>query len=65
MNRYRITLQDGTSEQIKGANAYSQEGAMTTFFQTDADRRVIDSWSTRIASFRTTEVMAIRRCEVQ
>ncbi len=63
MASYNITLQDGSNEQIRGADAYSQEGAMTTFFQTDTDRRVIDSWATRLASFRTTEVMKIRRCE--
>lgn len=63
MASYRVTLRDGTDEEISEADAYTQEGAMTTFFRTSTDRRVIDSWSTRLASFRTTEVMTVRRNE--
>jgi hypothetical protein len=36
---------------------------MTTFFRRGHGREVIDSWSTRIASFRTAELLAVRRCE--
>ncbi len=62
MANYQITLRDGVRENITEADAYCQEGTMTTFFKTSTDRRVIDSWSTRLASFRTTEVMTIKRC---
>ncbi|MEE9417612.1 MAG: hypothetical protein V3V01_20195 [Acidimicrobiales bacterium] len=64
MASYEITLRDGSNEEICDADAYTQEGAMTTFFRTSTDRRVIDSWSTRLASFRTSEVMVVRRSEV-
>ena len=63
MSSYRITLKDQSTELIDGADAYQQEGQMTTFFQNGSGRQVVDTWSTRVASFRTSEVMAIRRVE--
>ena len=63
MVAYEITLRDQRVERIDGADAYAQEGQLTTFFRTDPDRRVVDCWSVRLASFRTTEVMAVRRLE--
>jgi hypothetical protein len=36
---------------------------MTTFFRRGHGREVIDSWSTRIASFRTADLLAVRRCD--
>ena len=63
MSTYRITLKDHTTEDIGGADAYQQEGQMTTFFQHGSGRQVVDTWSTRLASFRTTEILAIRRVE--
>lgn len=64
MPAYRITLKDRSVEVVDGADAYQQEGQMTTFFRTSAGRQVIDSWSTRMASFRTSEVLAIRRLDL-
>ena len=61
MARYEITLKDQTMEVIDDADAYQQEGPMTTFFSVDETRRVVDCWSTRVASFRTAEIMIIRR----
>ena len=63
MARYAVTLRDRTIEMIDGADAYQQEGPMTTFFALDRDRRVVDCWSTRLASFRSAEIMIIRRDE--
>ena len=60
---YEVTTADGTTELVAGADAYQQEGPLTTFFRTDADRRVVDCWSVRLASFRTSEVVRIRRVE--
>ena len=60
---YEVTMQDRSVEQITGADAYQQEGQMTTFFQTASHRQVVDTWSTRVASFRTSEVVIIRRVE--
>ncbi|MEJ5254931.1 MAG: hypothetical protein WHS89_06235 [Acidimicrobiales bacterium] len=63
MATYQVTLRDRTVELVEGADAYQQEGQMTTFFATTSGRRVIDCWSTRVASFRTSEILAIRRLE--
>lgn len=63
MSSYRITLKDRTTERIDGADAYQQEGQMTTFFRLGEGRRVVDTWSLRLASFRTSEILAIRREE--
>ena len=60
---HEITMKDQSVERIDGADAYAQEGPLTTFFRTDPDRRLIDRWSVRLASFRTADVMAVRRVE--
>jgi hypothetical protein len=61
MARYEITLKDRTVEVIDGADAYQQEGQMTTFFALAGERVVVDCWSTRLASFRTSEILIVRR----
>lgn len=63
MTTFQITLKDRSTEEIGGADAYQQEGQMTTFFRTASGRDVLDTWATRIASFRTSEVVIIRRME--
>ena len=61
MPTYHVTLKDHTVEVIEGADAYQQEGQMTTFFATGAGKQVVDCWSTRLASFRTSEILIVRR----
>jgi hypothetical protein len=61
MAAYRITLADDRHERIDDADAYRQEGPLTTFFSVDSGRRVVDCWSVRLASFRTAEIRAIHR----
>jgi hypothetical protein len=63
MANYHVTLKDRTVEVIDGADAYQQEGQMTTFFETREGRDVVDCWSARVASFRTSEIVIIRRHE--
>ncbi|MEO8696339.1 MAG: hypothetical protein ABI658_22680 [Acidimicrobiales bacterium] len=58
---YTLVRKDGEIEVIEGADTYEQEGPLTTFFQMAADRRVIDCWSVRLMSIRTTEIESIRR----
>jgi hypothetical protein len=60
---YEITLKDQDRERVDGADAYEQEGPLTTFFRTTSQRRVVDCWSVRLASFRTSEILAVRRVE--
>jgi hypothetical protein len=61
MPTFEVILRDGAIETIDGADAYQQEGPMTTFFRRGDNRDVIDSWSTRMASFRTADLQAVRR----
>ena len=60
---FEVTVGDGSAEVVRGADTYTQEGPLTTFFRTDPGRRVIDCWSERLASFRTADVTRIRRLD--
>jgi hypothetical protein len=61
MAQFLVTLADQRTEHIGQADAYQQEGPFTTFFSLPSERQVIDSWSVRLASFRTADIAAIRR----
>lgn len=61
MALFSVTLIDTSIEDIGDADAYQQEGPMTTFFALAEDRQVIDSWSTRLASYRTADIVKVRR----
>jgi hypothetical protein len=61
MASFEVTLSDQRVETVDGADAYQQEGPLTTFFALSGERQVIDSWSTRLASFRTADIVAVRR----
>lgn len=60
--RYEVTVADGTVI-VDGADAYAPDGAMTTFYRCRDGRTTIDSWATRVASFRTSEIRRILRVE--
>ncbi len=57
---YVVTFADQAVEVVDGADAYQQEGPLTTFFRTAPGRAVVDCWSTRLASFRTSDIRKIR-----
>ncbi|MEJ7584418.1 MAG: hypothetical protein WKF43_10115 [Acidimicrobiales bacterium] len=61
MATFEVTMKDRTLERVTVADAYQQEGSMTTFFR--SERRTVDSWSVRVASFRTAEILIVRRVE--
>jgi hypothetical protein len=63
MARFTVSLASDRNEIIEHADAYQQEGPLTTFFAFAGGREVIDSWSSRLASFRTADVVAVRRIE--
>jgi hypothetical protein len=63
MPHFEVNLRDRTVDVIEGADAYQQEGPMTTFFRCGEGREAIDSWSVRIASLRTADIVAIHRRE--
>ncbi len=59
MATYDVTLRDRTVETVE-ADAYQQEGPMTTFFGLGDGRDVVDCWAERIASVRTADICVIR-----
>ncbi len=61
MAAFSIELANQRVEQVEGVDAYQQEGPLTTFFAVESQRLVIDSWSTRVASFRTADIVTVRR----
>ena len=65
MAQFEVLLSADRVECIDGADAYQLEGPLTTFFSLGGSRTVIDSWSTRLASFRTADIVAIRRLEAR
>lgn len=62
MTTYDVTMQDQRLE-IVGADAYTQEGPMTTFFELGEGRDVLDCWARRVASIRTADILLIRRAD--
>lgn len=56
-----IVLADGEVVEIPGANAYVQEGPLTTFLHSGRSRASFDSWAERVASFNTPEIRRIIR----
>lgn len=58
---YEVTTDDGSCEVVADADTYQLEGPLTTFFRTEAGRPVVDSWSVRVASFQTADIVRIRR----
>jgi hypothetical protein len=61
MPTFEVTMRDGAVTTVDGADSYQQEGPMTTFFRRGDGRDLIDSWSVRVASFRTADLIVVRR----
>ncbi len=61
MATFEITLNDGSVEWVDGADGYELEGPLTTFFASAGPHTVLDSWSTRLASYRSNDVARVRR----
>jgi hypothetical protein len=57
---FLVLLANDDTERIDDADAYQQEGPLTTFFRTSPGRNVVDCWSTRLASFRTADIRRIK-----
>lgn len=60
MASFEVQLEDGTVEIVEGADAYQSDGPFTTFFALEG-RSVVDCWSVRMASIRSTEIVAVWR----
>ncbi len=59
---YDVLLSDGPVT-VDGADAYAPDGSFTTFYRCGNGRETIDVWATRVASFRTADILRILRVE--
>ncbi len=64
MAQFAIQLSKGETITISEADTYQFEGPLTTFFSTGSSRQIIDSWSTRVASYRTADIVSIERFDL-
>ena len=58
---FEVVLPDEVVEQIDGADGYAQEGPLTTFFDNGARPGGLGCWSVKLASYRTGDIVRIRR----
>jgi hypothetical protein len=56
-----VRFDDDTTTVVQGADAYEQEGPLTTFFDRNGAGRLASAFAERIASFRTSRIVEIRR----
>jgi len=64
VSAFEITFSDRV-EVIDDADSYQLEGPLTTFFRSEHGRSTLDSWSIRLASYRSSDVRAVRRLDDQ
>ena len=55
-----ILFDDDTSTVVHGADAYEQEGPLTTFFDRNGGGRLASAFTVRLASFRTSRILEVR-----
>ena len=60
-----VSFDDESSTSVHGADAYEQEGPLTTFFDRNGGGRLASAFTERVASFRTSRIVEIRRLDVQ
>ena len=63
MSTFEILLAGDDDSHVVTADAYAQEGPLTTFFCCESTHVRLDSWAERLASFRSAEIRAIRRLD--
>jgi hypothetical protein len=61
---FMVNFDDDTATVVHGADAYEQEGPLTTFFDRNGGGRLASAFTERVASFRTSRICEIRRLEV-
>jgi hypothetical protein len=60
-----VNFDDDSSTLVHGADAYEQEGPLTTFFDRNGGGRLASAFTERVASFRTSRIVEIRRVDAQ
>jgi hypothetical protein len=60
---YLVRFDDDSTTVVHDADAYEQEGPLTTFFDRNGAGRLASAFAERTASFRTSRIVEIRRVE--
>jgi hypothetical protein len=58
-----VRFEDETTTVVHGADAYEQEGPLTTFFDRNGGGRLTSAFTMRVASFRTSRILEVRRVD--
>jgi hypothetical protein len=58
-----VSFEDETTTLVHGADAYEQEGPLTTFFDRNGGGRLASAFTLRVASFRTSRIIEVRRID--
>ena len=61
---FEVHFEDDTTTQVLDADAYEQEGPLTTFFDRNGGGGLTSAFALRVASFRTSRIVEIRRVEL-
>lgn len=56
-----VRFDDETTTVVDGVDAYEQEGPLTTFFDRNGGGRLSSAFTERVASFRTSRILEVRR----
>jgi len=58
---FEVRFEDETTTKVLDADAYEQEGPLTTFFDRNGGGGLTSAFALRVASFRTSRIVEIRR----
>ena len=58
---FEVHFEDHTTTQVLDADAYEHEGPLTTFFDRNGGGQLTSAFALRVASFRTSRIVEIRR----
>jgi len=56
-----VHFDDETTTVVDDADSYEQEGPLTTFFDRNGGGRLSSAFTVRVASFRTSRIVEVRR----
>ena len=56
-----VHFEDDTTTIVDDADSYEQEGPLTTFFDRNGGGRLASAFAVRVASFRTSKIVEVRR----
>jgi len=56
-----VHFDDDTTTFVDDADSYEQEGPLTTFFDRNGGGRLTSAFTVRVASFRTSRIVEVRR----